>query len=351
MTDRGKAMRRSLYWLVVALAIGMPCAARGEAPQVVRPSETLEPQPVEPGQKPPVITAVAIAPGGEHVATAGDDHVVRIWSSSSGQLLHVFKGHADWVRSLAFHPDGQVLASAGDDGTVAFWEYATGRKLDALPAHPQVIYSLAFSPDGSQLATVGFERSVRIYDFEQRKLIRQLDGPCDDLRCVAYSPDGRRLVAAGRNGIIRGWTVETGAVDLEIQAVRLGRLRALAWLPDGDKVVSAGENKLLSVWDAATGQSVARLHCQTGKLLSMVVCGESLIATGGSDNVIRVWNWRTQTEADALIGHTGSVASLAYDPSSNTVISGSFDTTVRVWRLKSDVGADTAGAEHKFNIR
>lgn len=344
-------MRYSLFSLLVALAVGLAGPARGDAPQVVRPSETIEPKPVEPGRKPPVITAVAIAPGGEHVATAGDDHVVRLWSSSSGELLHTFKGHTDWVRSLAFRPDGQVLASAGDDGSVTFWDFTTGKKLDSLPAHPQVIYSLAFSPDGSQLAAVGFERAVRIYDFENRKLLKQLDGPCEDLRCVAFSPDGRRLVVAGRNGIIRGWTLETGAADLEIQAVRLGRLRSLAWLPDGEKIVSAGENKMLSVWDATNGQPIARLHCQTGKLLSMVVCGENLIATGGSDNVIRVWNWQTQSEADALVGHTGSVASLAFDPSSNTVISGSFDTTVRVWRLKSEARPDTAGAEQKFNIR
>ena len=46
----------------------------------------------------------------------------------------------------------------------------------------------------------------------------------------------------------------------------------------------------------------------------MAVCGEDLIATGGSDNLVRVWNWHTQIEADRLQGHTGSVATLAFDP-------------------------------------
>jgi hypothetical protein len=33
------------------------------------------------------------------------------------------------------------------------------------------------------------------------------------------------------------------------------------------------------------------------------------------------------------------VATLAFDPTSSTVISGSFDTTVRVWKLGADISA------------
>ncbi|HEX3724960.1 MAG TPA: hypothetical protein VHV08_01905, partial [Pirellulales bacterium] len=114
-----------------------------------------------------------------------------------------------------------------------------------------------------------------------------------------------------------------------------GRIRSLAYLSGGDKVVSAGDGRTISIWHTATGQESYRFVCPTGKVLCLAVCGEKLIATGGSDNLVRVWNWETQTEVDRLVGHTGSVATLAYDPSSEAVISGSFDTTVRVWRLNA----------------
>jgi WD40 repeat protein len=88
-------------------------------------------------------------------------------------------------------------------------------------------------------------------------------------------------------------------------------------------------------------------------VLSMAVCGEQFIATGGSDNVIRVWNWQTQAEAEQLLGHTGSVASLAFDGTSRTIISGSYDTTVRVWRLPSGKkGQSTAaGGDEESRVR
>jgi WD40 repeat protein len=329
----------------VACAVGtISYPAAAQPTSVLRPSETIKPQAAAPQQKPPVITAVAVVSGGESIATAGDDHAIRLWSSTSGKLVRTLKGHADWVRALAFSPDGATLASAGDDHSITLWEVTSGNKLAKLNAHPHVVYTIAFSPDGKQLAAAGFERTVRVYDVAERKLSKELEGPDVDLRAVAFSPDGTRLAVAGRNGQVRGWNLATAKADLEIPAVRIGRLRALAWLPDGQKLVTAGENKLLSVWDARTGQALKQMTCQTGKLLSMVVCSDELIATGGSDNVIRVWNWQSETEADTLVGHTGSVASLAFDASSRTIISGSFDTTVRVWKLKQ-LTPEAAGRE------
>lgn len=327
---------------VLSLVSLLGTLATAQPPAILRPSETIEPQPASAVQKPPVITAVAVVPGGGQVATAGDDHLVRIWSASTGELLHKMVGHADWVRCLAFSLDGQTLVSAGDDRQIIFWDTASGEKLHVLPAHPHVVYSLAYNHDGTQLATAGFESTVRIYDAHSLQLVRELEGPESDLRSVAYSPDGARLAVAGRGGEVRVWRLADGNVELNIPANGLGRLRSLAWLPDGEKLITAGENRLISVWDAHTGAAVHRIACPSGKLLSMTVCGEDLVATGGSDNVIRVWNWRDEREADQLVGHTGSVAALAFDEASGTIISGSFDTTVRVWRLQATGREDTA---------
>ncbi len=329
---------------VLACAVGAwPQAIMAQVPAILRPSNGIEAQPQNPQQRPPVITAVAIVPGGKTVATAGDDHLVRLWSTTTGQLLFKLQEHSDWVRALAVSPDGMTLASAGDDHRVVLWELSTGKKLHSLPPHPHVIYSLAFSPDGKLLATAGFESKVRVYDVEKRALPDELEGPGVDLRTVAFSADGTRLAAAGRSGKVRVWKIPGGDVDLEIPSTGVGRLRTLAWLPDGQMLVTAGENRIVAVWDAHTGAPLRRIQCPAGKLLSMVVCGDTLLATGGSDNVIRVWNWQDEIETEQLVGHTGSVASLAYDPASGTIISGSFDTTVRVWKLKRvGPGQDTA---------
>jgi WD40 repeat protein len=71
-------------------------------------------------------------------------------------------------------------------------------------------------------------------------------------------------------------------------------------------------------------------------VLSLAFCGPTRLATGGSDNLIRLWDLNKANEALRLVGHTGSVTTLVWDAGTDQLVSGSFDTTVRFWDLKSD---------------
>jgi len=141
------------------------------------------------------------------------------------------------------------------------------------------------------------------------------------------------LAVAGRNGEIRVWAVDTGAMVLEI-AGSMERIRSLAFSPSGSQLVSGGEGRHVRVWDAASGEEVGTLSCPHAKILSLVFCGADLVATGGSDNVIRIWDLTANRERGRLLGHTGSVGALACDLTTGMLVSASFDTTVRVWRLR-----------------
>jgi WD40 repeat protein len=45
------------------------------------------------------------------------------------------------------------------------------------------------------------------------------------------------------------------------------------------------------------------------------------------------------------VGHTGTVASLACDAKADTLVSGSYDTTIRVWNLTGAPAPATASRE------
>jgi WD40 repeat protein len=69
-------------------------------------------------------------------------------------------------------------------------------------------------------------------------------------------------------------------------------------------------------------------------------CGPGILAASSSDNVIRLWDTKSRQERGRLLGHTGSVTTLAWYGKSGTLVSGSFDTTVRVWQVKVEPAAD-----------
>ena len=284
--------------------------------------------------KPAVITGLAMQPGGKLFASAGDDHHVRLWRTSDGRPLETLLGHRDWVRAVVFSPDGTMLASAGDDRRIMLWDVAAAKPLRTIEVG-RSIYSLDWSHTGDMIVAAGFDCKVRIYNASSGKLITELDGPCGDLRSVTFSADSSRVAAAGRNAQVRAWLVKTGSMSFEL-AAGVERIRALAYSPDGDHLVASGDGRTVDVWDAARGLKVSSLTCRSAKVLTVSFCGPNLLATGGSDNLIRVWDTRSSTELYQLTGHTGTVAALACDVGTRTIVSGSYDTTIRIWKLAED---------------
>ena len=45
---------------------------------------------------------------------------MQVWQATTGQPLLTYRGHQDYIASVAWSPDGQRLASAADD--VQVWQ-------------------------------------------------------------------------------------------------------------------------------------------------------------------------------------------------------------------------------------
>jgi WD40 repeat protein len=219
-----------------------------------------------------------------------------------------------------------------------------------LPACKNAIAAVSVHPNNQQLAVVGFSGEMEIINASTGQASQKMDGPCVDLRTVAFSPNGERMAAAGRNGKIRVWNVSDAKVQHDI-ATDGRRIRTLAFSPDNSRIAAAGDGKSIEVFDAATGESIMTLAARPAKIYSLTFLDSQHLATGGSDNRVTVWDLDSKEAASELVGHTGTVAALACDATGKVVVSGSYDTTLRIWNLAERQGPATAWRAAKGSSR
>jgi WD40 repeat protein len=111
---------------------------------------------------------------------------------------------------VAFSPDGTRLASAGHDHIVKVWDVLRGRELSTQLGHTEGIYSVAFSPDGWQIASASLDVKIKLWDATRSPGPRVYQGHDTQVRGVAFSPDGRSLASIGLDGRIKVRDAVTG---------------------------------------------------------------------------------------------------------------------------------------------
>src|SRR5262249_14321844 len=87
----------------------------------------------------------------------------------------VLRGPTALVNVIAFSPDGKLLASASDDHGVRIWDVQTGR-VRLLGEHTDEAWCIAFSPNGRLLASSSKDKTVRVWDVETGALKKTFTG-------------------------------------------------------------------------------------------------------------------------------------------------------------------------------
>lgn len=107
---------------------------------------------------------------------------------------------------------------------------------------------------------------------------------------------------------------------------------------DGETLpASGGDDDTVRIWHPPSSDQQAAPKRHTNWVNAVCVFhtrrGRRLLASGGDENVIRVWDPATGTQAGALDGHTDWVhAVCAFTHGGHTLLaSGGSDETVRIW--------------------
>ena len=112
----------------------------------------------------------------------------------------------------------------------------------------------------------------------------------------------------------------------------------LAYRPDGDRLAAAGDDVYIFYTDHQNGTRrllrTGREH--NGKVNAVAWSPNgSILATGGQDGTVRLWNSEGSVNYAVLRGHTSEIYSVAFSPDGNTLASGGLDKTARIWNVNT----------------
>ena len=111
-----------------------------------------------------------------------------------------------------------------------------------------------------------------------------------------------------------------------------GWVNCVAFSPDGQRVASGSTDQTVKIWDSATGKELLALkgHAHTVSSVAFSPDGKR-VASGSDDQTVKIWDSATGKELLALKGHASVVRGVTFSPNGQRLASGSDDQTVKIW--------------------
>ena len=292
------------------------------------PTDTTTPPSATPTSIPPTLTPVPPTPTPTREVIAKE---------SVGRLIHIWAYPIpdDSFRTIDISPDGQsIVAGTGQnmespDQKLRLWDTSSGELLAETEKLDSIIWDLDYHPGGSLLA-VGLENGLaQIRNSLDLSLIRQYYLP-GAVNSLSISPDGTKLaagVADDGNGMVIIIDLDSGEELLSFRA-HLYSVPALVFSPDGALLATGAVDRMVKVWNSATGALIQSLPLEgqgtslafshDGGLLASGYCSKSENYLCQESSVL-LWSTTTWDEFRRLYGSGDWCEDLAFSLSDDLV--------------------------------
>ena len=103
-------------------------------------------------------------------------------------------------------------------------------------------------------------------------------------------------------------------------------------------MASGSSDNTIKIWDLTNKIMYKQLYGHSSSVTCMTKLDENLFASGANDNSVRIWNYITGSEIHILTGHSRPIKSLVYLPNYNILASGTIavnNNALKMWNVTS----------------
>lgn len=294
------------------------------------------------------IVAAASSADRKVVATATDRGLIELWDPAYGRTLSATDTGSDTIYALTLAHDGSLFATLSDGWKdvpcrVEVWTPGSARPEHAFKG-PIYGSALAIAPTKVGLIVGGRDEHMgglfQLWDARTGERLAEetvdlvknslaegtgtgLTGSITELN---FARQGAELFLGSQFGALGRFDLGSG----RIQAVQVpGGGFHLALSPDDEVVVTSGQergqstishqNRSLSLWSARPLGLMSHLAVVVGSVHRVALSGEGLLATGGRDGSLTIFDTREEWACQHLT-HENGVGQVAYTPDNATLV-------------------------------
>jgi WD40 repeat protein len=181
-----------------------------------------------------------------------------------------------------------------------------------------------------------FERGIPKADPTAARLVQTITHDRPILTC-RFDADGDFLFGGAQDNNFHRWDIFTAsAAHFPGHKSWVG---TFSFVPGPEKqIVTGGHEGKLVWWNAfAPAPAATRtIEAHKGYIRAIAVSPNGqLVATGGNDNLVRIWSAADGTLVKELVGHPRHVYNVAFDPSGKFLLSGDLMGVIKQWEVGS----------------
>uniref|UniRef100_A0A8C5K1Y8 Transducin (beta)-like 3 n=1 Tax=Jaculus jaculus TaxID=51337 RepID=A0A8C5K1Y8_JACJA len=180
---------------------------------------------------------------------------------------------------------------------------------------------------------------VNILDVASGSLLRSLEQEDqEDITTFDLSPDDEVLVTASRALLLAQWNWRNGSVTRLWKAIHTAPVAALAFDPTSTLLATGGCDGGIRVWDIVRHYGTHHLRGSTGVVHLVAFHPDParlLLFSSATDGAIRVWSLQDRSCLNVLTAHYSAVTSLSFSADGSTMLSSGRDKICMVWDLQS----------------
>nr|ANM86684.1 F-box and WD40 domain protein [Cladonia uncialis subsp. uncialis]AUW30870.1 putative F-box and WD40 domain protein [Cladonia uncialis subsp. uncialis] len=268
----------------------------------------------------------------DKILTGSRDRTVRIWDARSYECVKVV-GLPIRNASAAAHP---LQLETVDEGhrpfTTVFSPETNVEHTAVLPYLYHTGSILCLQYDDDLMVTGSSDFTLIMWDVKaDYKPIRRLRAHTAGVLDVCF--DEQYIVSCSKDATVCLWDRRSGEFVRRLSGHR-GPVNAVQLR--GNLVVSASGDGIAKLWNLTSGLCIKEFLSKDRGMACVEFSPDSrTILAGGNDQVIYQFDTNTGELVREMKGHEGLVRSLHLDSASGRLVSGSYDTSVKAYDLRS----------------